>query len=72
MKVLVTIVMVVTIVDGGSYHGDGGGYHSDNGGYHSDGVGYHSDFVFQVQIYELEEHKIETWRGQRILIPPSY
>lgn len=22
--------------------------------------------VFQVQIYELEEHKIETWRGENV------
>lgn len=22
--------------------------------------------IFQVQIYELEEHKIETWRGEKV------
>ena len=22
--------------------------------------------IFQVQIYELEEHKIETWRGENV------
>lgn len=25
-------------------------------------------FLFQVQIYELEEHKLETWRGKYLLI----
>lgn len=24
--------------------------------------------LFQVQIYELEEHKIETWRGENVCV----
>lgn len=28
--------------------------------------------LFQVQIYELEEHKIETWRGDCLLFEVKY